>query len=276
MESNGFALTGLDGKVAVVTGGGRMRSIGRAIALDLARAGCDVALTGTGRAPETYPAEEQDVGWRDVESVAEEIRALGRRAMTHTMSIRDPAACEELASEVVSELGRVDVLVNAAAAPRGKDHARVVDMEIEAWQRSIDINLNGAFYMCRAFGRRMIDGERGGSIVNISSIASKMMREMRSAYSAGKVGMNALTSSMAKELGSAGIRVNSICPGYILTSRLEDVPADVRPRMIQEIPLGRAGLPEDISAIVVFLSSDQGSWITGQQWNVDGGQVTMH
>jgi 3-oxoacyl-[acyl-carrier protein] reductase len=276
MEGNGFALTGFEGKVAAVTGAGRMRSIGRAIALDLARAGCDVALTGTGRSPESYPAEEREAGWRDVESVADEIRAMGRRAMTSTMSINDPAACEQLAGDVVSELGRVDVLVNAAAAPRGNDHARVIDMEIEAWQRSIDINLNGAFYMCRAFGRRLVEGERGGSIVNISSIASKMMREMRSAYSAGKVGMNALTSSMAKELGSSGIRVNSICPGYILTSRLEDVPADVRPKMIQEIPLGRAGMPEDISAIVVFLASDQGAWITGQQWNIDGGQVTMH
>ena len=273
---SGFTLTGLDGKVAVVTGAGRMRSIGRSIALDLARAGCDVALTGTGRPPESYPEEEKEAGWRDVESVAEEIRGLGRRAMTRTMSIDDEDACDRLADEVVTELGRVDVLVNAAAAPRGKDHARVVDMETDAWRRSIDINLHGTFYMCRAFARKMVAAGQGGAIINISSIASKMMREMRSAYSAGKVGMNALTSAMSKELGSDGIRVNSICPGYILTSRLDDVPADVRPTMVKDIPLGRAGEPEDISAIVVFLASDQGAWITGQQWNVDGGQVTMH
>jgi 3-oxoacyl-[acyl-carrier protein] reductase/meso-butanediol dehydrogenase/(S,S)-butanediol dehydrogenase/diacetyl reductase len=253
-----------------------MRSIGRSIAIDLARAGCDVALTGTGRPADAYPDEEKEVGWRDVESVADEIRSLGRRAMTRTMSIDQPVACDQLATDVVAELGRVDVLVNAAASARGKDHARVIDMDTEAWQRAIDINLNGTFYMCRAFGREMVEAGNGGSIVNISSIASKMMREMRSAYSASKVGMNALTSSMAKELGAEDVRVNAICPGYILTSRLEDVPADVRPKMVQEIPLGRAGMPEDISSIVVFLASDQGSWITGQQWNIDGGQVTMH
>ena len=107
-----YALTGLEGKVAVVTGAGRMRSIGRPIAVELARAGCDVVVTGTGRDPSTYPDEEQAAGWRDIESVADEIRALGRRALPLVTSVADPDAVDALADRVVAELGRVDVLVN--------------------------------------------------------------------------------------------------------------------------------------------------------------------
>src|SRR3954451_16868870 len=107
-----LALTGLEGKVAVVTGAGRMRSIGRPIAVELARAGCDVVITGTGRGPESYPDEEKAAGWHDIESVADEIRALGRRALPIVTSVAEPDAVEALAQRVVDELGRVDVLVN--------------------------------------------------------------------------------------------------------------------------------------------------------------------
>jgi 3-oxoacyl-[acyl-carrier protein] reductase len=271
-----FRLTGFEGKVAVVTGAGRMRSIGHAIARDLAQAGCDVALTGTDRSPETFPAEEQELGWRGVDSVVEEIRGFGRRAITKVMSVNDPAACEELGIDVLEAFGRVDILVNAAAAPRGIHHMPVVDLPIDIWHKVQGVNLNGTFYMSRIFAQHMVAGGRGGSIINISSISGKTLRATRTAYAAAKVGVHALTSGMAKELGKDRIRVNAICPGYILTSRLDIVPLDERTKMIANIPLGRAGLPEDISAMALFLASDQGAWISGQQWNVDGGQVTMH
>src|SRR4029434_8931632 len=112
---NGLMLNGLEGKVAVVTGAGRMRSIGRPIAVELARAGCDIVLTGTGRAPERYPDDEKAVGWRDIDSVADEARALGRRALSVVSDVSDPDAVETLAQQVIDEFGRVDYVVNNAA-----------------------------------------------------------------------------------------------------------------------------------------------------------------
>src|SRR3954454_691593 len=118
---SGLELSGLEGKVAVVTGAGRMRSIGRPIAVELARAGCDVVLTGTGRPLERYPQDERDAGWRDIDSVAEEVRALGRRALPVVSDVSDPDAVETLARRVLDELGRVDIVVNNAGAARGDE-----------------------------------------------------------------------------------------------------------------------------------------------------------
>ena len=170
---SGLTLTGLDGKVAVVTGAGRMRSIGRPIAVELARAGCDVVLTGTGRPPERYPEDEQAAAWRDIESVADEVRSLDRRALAVVSDVSDPDAVDALADHVVRELGRVDIVVNNAGAARGDDRVPVVDLDIDEWRKVIDVNLNGTFYMSRTFGRRLVEQGEGGSIVNISSIGGK-------------------------------------------------------------------------------------------------------
>ena len=198
----GLLLTGLEEKVAVVTGAGRMRSIGRPIAVELARAGCDVVLTGTGRAPERYPDDEQEAGWRDIDSVADEVRALGRRALPVVSDVSDPDAVDALAQRVVDEFGRVDIVVNNAASARGDDRVPVVDLPIEEWRTVIDVNLNGTFYMSRAFGQRLVAQGEGGSIVNISSIGGKMMAARTAAYSASKAGIHALTCAMASELGA--------------------------------------------------------------------------
>src|SRR4051812_36051171 len=140
-----YELTGLEGKVAVVTGAGRMRSIGRPIAVELARAGCDVVVTGTGRDPASYPEEGQAAGWRDIESVADEIRALGRTALPIVTSVADPDAVEALAERVVAELGRVDVLVNNAGAARAGDRVPVLELSVEQWRTVLSVNLDGAF-----------------------------------------------------------------------------------------------------------------------------------
>jgi 3-oxoacyl-[acyl-carrier protein] reductase len=273
-----YVLTGLDDKVAVVTGAGRMRSIGRPIAVELARAGCDVVITGTGRAPDRYPDDEKAAGWHDIESVADEIRALGRRALPIVTDVRNPDAIDALADRVVDELGRIDVLVNNAGAARGEDRLPVLDVSFEAWKHVIDTNLHGAFLMSKAFGQRIKDAGRGGSIVNISSVGAKMMAAGNAAYAASKAGMHVLTSAMAKELGGDAIRVNAICPGIVDTSRMDDLhAANTFDTMVaSQIPLRRAGTGADIAAITVFLCSDQGSWISGQQWNVDGGMLTIH
>lgn len=271
-----LALTGLEGKVAVVTGAGRMRSIGRPIAVELARAGCDVVLTGTGRPLDQYPDDEKEAGWRDIDAVADEIRALGRRALPVVSDVSDAAAVDALAQRVVDELGRVDIVVNNAGAARGPDRVPVIDLDLDAWHRVIDVNLHGTFYMSRTFGRRLVEQGDGGSIVNISSIAGKMLAARTAAYSASKAAIHALTCAMAQELGPDGIRVNAVCPGIIDTFRMDDVGrGEAWESMIERmVPLRRAGSGDDIAWMVAFLCSEQGSWITGQLYTVDGGTLT--
>jgi 3-oxoacyl-[acyl-carrier protein] reductase len=272
---SGIHLTGLDDKVAVVTGAGRMRSIGRPIAVELARAGCHVAITGSGRPPARYPDDEKRAGWRDIDSVAEEVTALGRRALPVVSDVSDPAAVDKLVEQVLATFGRVDIIVNNAGAARGPDRVPVIDLEVGEWRKVIDTNLNGTFYMSRAFGRVLAEREEGGSIVNISSIGGKMMAGNTAAYAASKAGIHALTCAMSSELGRKAIRVNAICPGIIDTYRMDDVPRgkDWNDLVDRMVPLGRAGSGDDIAWMVVYLCSDQGSWITGQLYSVDGGTV---
>jgi NAD(P)-dependent dehydrogenase (short-subunit alcohol dehydrogenase family) len=273
-----YELTGLDNKVAVVTGAGRMRSIGRPIAVALAKAGCDIVLTGTGRSPDRYPDDEKAAGWRDIESVADEVRAEGRKAISLVSDVSDLDAVEQLADQTLSELGRVDIVVNNAGAARGEDRKPVIDLDPALWRTVIDVNLTGSFLMSKVFGRHLVEAGNGGSIVNISSIAGKKLSPNTAAYAASKAGLQALTACMSREVAPAGVRVNAICPGVIDTSRMDDLG---RGEMWEEtirtlVPMGRAGTGEDIAHIVVYLCSDEGAWVTGQSWNVDGGTVVEH
>ena len=269
-----LSLTGLDGKVAVVTGAGRMRSIGRGIALELARGGCDIVVTGTGRLPQDYPNEEKQAGWRDIESVAEEVSDLGCRALALVNDVSDLNAVQALSERVVAEMGRVDFVINNAGAARAGDRAPVVDVDPAVWRRVLDVNLNGAFYMSQVFGRRLIEQGQGGAIVNISSIGGKLMAPTTAAYAASKAGIHALTCAMSGEMGPHNIRVNAICPGIVMTSRLDDLSEEQWRGIIDNyIPLKRAGTPSDIGNMVAYLCSDQGSWISGQLYSVVGGQL---
>jgi len=267
-------LTGLDGKVAVVTGAGRMRSIGRSIALQLAKGGCDVVITGTGRAPEHFPDDEKQAGWRDIESVADEIRALGRRALPLVSNVADFDSVNALADQVLEEMGRVDFVINNAGAARAGDRAPVVDVDPETWRKVIDVNLNGSFNMSQVFGRKLIEQGEGGAIVNISSVGGKLMAPTTAAYAASKAGIHALTAAMSGEVGNHGIRVNAVCPGIVSTSRLDDLTPEQWEGIINTyVPLKRAGDPAEIGTMVAYLCSDQGAWISGQLYSVDGGQV---
>ena len=269
----GYELGGFDGKVAVVTGAGRMRSIGRPIALALARAGCDLVLTGSGKPASAYPDDERRAGWRDIESVADEVRALGRRALPLVSDVRDPQAVEALAGHVLAEFGRVDFLVNNAGSTRGSDRVPALDLPLSEWQRVLGTNLDGTFYMSRCFARHMAAAGRGGAIVNISSIAGRNRTPNTAAYATSKAAIDALSTVLAGELGPKGIRVNAVAPGMIDTSRMDDVPrGEVWDRGVKaQIPRGRAGTGEDIAHMVVFLCSEQAAWITGQTFYVDGG-----
>ena len=268
-----FELTGLEGKVAVITGAGRMRSIGRAIAVELARAGCDIVVTGTGRPRERYPDDEQMAGWRDIESVADEVRACGRRALSLVSDVADWSAVQALAARVMDEFGRVDVVVNNAGAARGSDRVPVIDMDVATWEHVIAVNLHGTFYMSKVFGRLLAEAGRGGSIVNISSIGGKLMPAHTTAYAASKAGIHALTCGMATEMGPRGVRVNAICPGIVDTFRMDDIPRGKpwEDLIERSVPVGRAGSGEDVAWMVIYLCSDHASWITGQLYTVDGG-----
>ena len=273
----GLTLTGIEGKVAVVTGAGRMKSIGRAIAVELANAGADVVVTGTGRPPERYPDDEKAAGWKDIASVAAEIEAAGRRALPLVSDAGDEAAVRDLLARVLDQFGRVDFVVNNAGAARGPDRVPVVDMPVDAWDTVLRVNLRGAFLMSKVFGGRLVGQGGGGAIVNISSIAGKLLPPNTAAYAASKAGLQALTASMAQEVGAHGVRVNAICPGLVDTSRMADVFGDPDfAARAARIPIGRAGLGEDIGWAAVYLCSDQGSWITGQSINVCGGNAVAH
>ena len=183
-----YDLTGLKDKVAIVTGAGRMRSIGRAIALELAKAGCDVVVTGTGRRPDSFPDDERAAGWRDIDSVAEEVQALGRRALPVVCNVTDLGAIESLADKVMQEFGRIDFVINNAAAARGADRVPIVDVDPAVWDNVINVNLNGCFYMSHVLGQKLIEQGNGGAIINISSIGGKLMAPNTAAYAAQQGG----------------------------------------------------------------------------------------
>lgn len=265
----------LAGKVAIVTGAGRMRSIGRPVACLLARAGAAVVITGTGRPPERYPDDEKAAGWRDIQSVHDEITAEGGRCLALVSDIADEEAVEALVKRTVGDYGRLDIVVNNAGAAKGDDRVPTVDLSYDTWKKVLVTNLDGTFLLSRAAARQLVAQGDGGSIVNISSIASKLAGANSAAYSASKAGINALGHAMAMELGAHGIRVNAVCPGIIDTFRMDDIGrGEAWQRLLRErIPLGSAGDGSEIAEMVLFLVTERGKWITGQAINVDGGTV---
>ena len=254
-----------------------MRSIGRPIAVTLAQAGCNVVLTGTGRAAQNYPQDEKDAGWADIASVGQEVREAGTQALELVSDVTDEAAVDALVAATLETFGRVDFIVNNAGAARGSDRVPVVDLSTADWHKVMNVNLHGTFYMSRAFGRALIEQGEGGAIINISSIAGKALPPNTAAYAASKAAIQALSASMAREIGRYNVRVNAICPGVIDTYRMDDIGrGDAWRNMLKMIPLGRPGSGEDIANMVALMCSDQGAWITGQAYNVDGGHVVQH
>jgi 3-oxoacyl-[acyl-carrier protein] reductase len=265
----------LKGKVAIVTGAGRMRSIGRPIAKLLAHAGAAVVITGTGRPPDHYPEDEKAAGWHDIESVAGEIRGAGGRCLTLISDVCDEQANDALIERAVAEFGRLDIIINNASAARGPDRVPTLEMPYAVWKKVVVTNLDGTFLLSRAAARRMIAQGDGGSIVNISSIASKLAPANAAAYASSKAGVNALSRSMALELARHNIRVNAVCPGVIDTFRMDDLGrGETWKNFVKTmIPLGYPGDGSECAEMILFLVSDRGKWITGQAINVDGGSA---
>ena len=237
------AFCSLDGKLALVTGASR--GIGHAIAQELARAGASVV-----------------VGYRSGKDEAEELAAqIGGRA------IQADVSSAEDATRLIEEAGDVDVLVNNAGLTRDGLLARMSD---DDWRTVIDTNLGSVFYTCRAVTRPMMK-KRSGSIVNISSVVGVHGNFGQANYAASKAGIIGFTKSLARELGSRGVRANVVAPGYVKTALTDVLPEEATQAMIQNTPLGRVAEPEEIAGAVRFLASDQASFITGEVLLVDGG-----
>jgi 3-oxoacyl-[acyl-carrier protein] reductase len=242
-SANTAAFASLEGKTALVTGGSR--GIGRAIALELARAGAKVV-----------------VGYRSGADDAEEVaREAGGRAVQADVS--DP----EQARRLVEEAGDLDVLVNNAGLTRDGLIARMPD---EDWRVVIETNLSGAFYTSRAVARTMMR-RRAGAIVNVSSIVGLHGNPGQTNYSASKAGIIGLTKALARELGPRGVRANVVAPGYVTTALTDVLPEAARAAMLANTPLGRLGDPDDVAGAVRFLCSDAAAFITGEVLLVDGG-----
>lgn len=240
----------LNGKTALVTGASR--GIGRAIALRLAEDGANVAVIYAGSADKA-------------EAVVNEITALGVNAKAYRCNVADSAAVNETVKAVTNDLGKIDILVNNAGITRDGLMLRMKDEDFDA---VLDTNLKGAFNMIRACYSGFIR-KKSGRIINISSVSGIMGNAGQANYSASKAGVIGLTKSAARELASRGITCNAVAPGFIQTDMTENL-GDNNP-LLNSIPLGRMGKPEDIAAAVAFLASDSAAYITGEVLKVDGG-----
>jgi 3-oxoacyl-[acyl-carrier protein] reductase len=241
-----------ENKVALVTGGSR--GIGRAIAQELAGRGAHVVIT--------YAGNEA--------AATETVRLItdaGGQARATKFDVSDSAACSAAVDEVIKTLGRLDVLVNNAGVAIDGLIMRFKD---EDWDTTLDTNLKGAFSLMRAVSRPMMK-QRGGAIVNVSSIVGEMGNGGQAAYAASKAGLIGLTKSIAKELASRGIRVNAVTPGFITTDMTNALTDELKAKMAEAIPLARIGNPEEVAKAVAFLASDQASYITGEVLKVNGG-----
>src|ERR671922_2359896 len=279
-------MAGLESKVALITGAGGMKGIGRATALKLAAQGADIAVTDVHRPPEDLPPGEVRKQWRGIESVAEEVEALGRRCLRLWCDLSDSEQIQAMVRQVAEHFGHIDILVNNARAIIGRDKVPITELREDVWQHFLAINTTAVFLCTKFVGQVMIRQGQGGRIINIASDAAKRASAMGAAYSASKFAVLGLTQASALDLAPYGITVNAVCPGPINTDRLsywerakaeeEGIPLEeLRARIVKEAgqaaPLGRIAEAEDVAHLVSFLASEEAAFITGQAYNVNGG-----
>lgn len=242
---------GLANKVAIVTGGGR--GIGQAIALRLAQEGAKVAICDVQNSEET----------------AARIQELGGAALALKVDITVESQVKEAVETILSQWGTIDILVNNAGITRD---GLLMRMQESEWDTVLDVNLKGAFLFSRAVLRPMLK-QRGGRIISIASVVGLMGNPGQTNYAASKAGLIGFSKSLAREVASRGITVNCIAPGFIASDMTDALNEVQRKALLDQVPLGEIGRPEDVAAAVAFLASDDARYITGQTINVDGGLV---
>lgn len=242
----------LNNKVAFVTGASR--GIGKAIALEMARNGADVAVC--------YSSNEAAA-----EEVCQQIRALGRNAQSYRCDVSDMEQCSETVKAAIAHFGHLDILVNNAGITR--DNLMLM-MKEEDFDKVIATNLKGAFHMMKHAGAHFLKRKQG-AIINISSVSGMMGNAGQVNYAAAKAGIIGMTKSAAKELAGRGITCNAIAPGFITTDMTDQLSDKQKEAVVSAIPLKRMGQPEDIAHLAVFLASPLASYITGEVIKVDGG-----
>ena len=279
-------MAGLEGKVALVTGAGGMRGVGRATVVKLAGLGADLALSDVHRETEDLPPAEVRTSWRGIDAVCEEVEAEGRGAFPVYCDLGDSSQIERMVDQVMGHYGRIDILVNNARAIIGRDKVPVTELEQEVWEHFLRINTTAPYLLTKEVGRRMIEAGNGGRIINIASNASKQASATGAAYSASKFAVLGLTQASALDLAPYGITVNAVCPGPINTDRMsywerdqaaergisqEEFRGQIVQAGAQASPLGRIAEPQDVANMVAFLASAEASFVTGQAYNVNGG-----
>lgn len=245
----------LEGKVAVITGAAR--GIGKAVALKFAEEGADIAFTDLAIDDNAMNTEK-------------ELQAFGVRAKGYASNAADFEDTRKVVERIVNDFGRVDVLVNNAGITRD---GLMLKMEEKQWDMVINVNLKSAFNFIHAITPVMMR-QRGGSIINMSSVVGVHGNAGQSNYSASKAGMIGLAKSMAQELGSRGIRANAIAPGFIITEMTGQLPDSVKEEWNKKIPLRRGGSSEEVAKVALFLASDLSSYVSGQVIQVDGAMNT--
>jgi NAD(P)-dependent dehydrogenase (short-subunit alcohol dehydrogenase family) len=277
-------LEGLAGKVALVTGAARPRSIGRATAERLARQGCKVACLDIARPLHDFPGHAV-ASADDLDELVDGLRRSGAEAVGVRADVRDEDAVEAAVAAACDALGPVQLLANVAGGSgAGFGAAPLLAVTRAEFDQVLAVNLTGTWLVSRACAARMIEHGEGGRIVNVSSQAGKIGWPLLGAYSAAKAGVIGLTQVMAKEWATSGITVNAVCPGTVDTDllnreqqfvQLMDAthPGGFAAWVDREIPLGRLQRPEEVAAAIAFLLSDDASYITGEAVNVSGGQT---
>ena len=263
-----------EGKVAIVTGAGRLRGIGRGAAIAFAELGADVVVTGTGRDPSRYPDDEKAVGWRDIESTAEQVRALGVRALPLVVDVTNEDEVQMMVDRTLEEFGRVDFLANNAAWARGPDRVSIFDLDPGILQKVLDVKISGGFYCSRAVGRVLLEQGEGGAIVFVSSTSGKRGGANGLAYNAACFAQVGMTQSLADELGPHGINVNCVCPGAVDTARVDDIGrGEAWEAIAARTPMRRTGTDEELGGVIAYLCTEAASFIQGQAINVNGGTI---
>ena len=242
----------LKNKIVLITGAGR--GIGRAIAIALAKEGAEVVINYNG-------SEER------AKEVKQTIEENGGKASIYKCNVSDFVACEAMIKDIVKEYGHLDILVNNAGITKD---GLIMKMKEEDFDSVLNVNLKGTFNTIRHSARQMLK-QRSGKIINISSVSGILGNVGQANYAASKAGVIGLTKTMARELGSRGITVNAIAPGFVDTEMTEVLSEEIRENACKQIILGRFGKPEDIANTAVFLASDKADYITGQVISVDGG-----